>query len=96
MTPLVFDDQRFNREVSFCRVYSMTSKEKLEKLFLQNRISYFIEWQDRSFVSRLFGGEKNKEKTTFTIRINEADVERATELVSGMESVKLKKVRDDS
>lgn len=96
MTPLVFDDQRFNREVSFCRVYSMTSKEKLEKLFLQNRISYFIEWQDRSFVSRLFGGDKKKEKNMFTIRINEADVERATELVHGMESVKLKKVRDDS
>ncbi|MBD5547093.1 MAG: hypothetical protein HDQ97_06810 [Lachnospiraceae bacterium] len=96
MTPLVFDDQRFNREVSFCRVYSMTSKEKLEKLFLQNRISYFIEWQDRSFVSRLFGSDKKKEKNMFTIRINEADVERATALVSGMESVKLKKIKEDS
>ncbi|GFI02470.1 MAG: hypothetical protein HFI44_13660 [Lachnospiraceae bacterium] len=96
MTSLMFDERRFNREVSFCRVYSLTSKEKLEKLFLQNRISYFIEWQERSFISRLFGGDKNKEKNTFTIRINEADVGRATELVQGMESVKLKKVRDDS
>ena len=52
--------------------------------------------QERSFISRLFGGDKNKEKNTFTIRINEADVGRATELVQGMESVKLKKVRDDS
>ena len=96
MTSLMFDERRFNREVSFCRVYSLTSKEKLEKLFLQNRISYFIEWQERSFISRLFGGDKNKEKNTFTIRINEAEVGRATELVQGMESVKLKKVRDDS
>ena len=96
MTSLMFDERRFNREVSFCRVYSLTSKEKLEKLFLQTRISYFIEWQERSFISRLFGGDKNKEKNTFTIRINEADVGRATELVQGMESVKLKKVRDDS
>ena len=96
MTSLMFDERRFNREVSFCRVYSLTSKEKLEKLFLQNRISYFIEWQERSFISRIFGGDKNKEKNTFTIRINEADVGRATELVQGMESVKLKKVRDDS
>ena len=61
MTSLMFDERRFNREVSFCRVYSLTSKEKLEKLFLQNRISYFIEWQERSFISRLFGGDKNKE-----------------------------------
>ena len=96
MTSLMFYERRFNREVSFCRVYSLTSKEKLEKLFLQNRISYFIEWQERSFISRLFGGDKNKEKNTFTIRINEADVGRATDLVQGMESVKLKKVRDDS
>lgn len=43
MTALSFDDKVFNREVSFCRVYSLESKEKLEKLFLRNRISYFIE-----------------------------------------------------
>ena len=95
MTALSFDDKVFNREVSFCRVYSLESKEKLEKLFLRNRISYFIEWQDRSFLSRLLKGEKQKEKTTFTIRINEADVERATELVKGLESVKLRKVKEN-
>ena len=67
MTALSFDDKVFNREVSFCRVYSLESKEKLEKLFLRNRISYFIEWQDRSFLSRLLKGENQKEKTTFTI-----------------------------
>ena len=95
MTALSFDDKVFNREVSFCRVYSLESKEKLEKLFLRNRISYFIGWQDRSFLSRLLKGENQKEKTTFTIRINEADVERATELVKGLESVKLRKVKED-
>lgn len=94
MTSLVFDDQVFNREVPFCRVYSLEGKEKLEKLFLKNRISYYIEWQDRSFVSRLFAGDKQKEKNTFTIRINEADVEKATELVRGIESVKLKKCKE--
>ena len=95
MTALSFDDKVFNREVSFCRVYSLESKEKLEKLFLRNRISYFIEWQDRSFLSRLLKGENQKEKTTFTIRITEADVERATELVKGLESVKLRKVKEN-
>ena len=43
-----------SREVDFCRAYSMEAKEQLEKLFLKNRISYFIEWQDRSLFSRLF------------------------------------------
>ena len=93
MTSLIFDNQSYNREVPFCKVYSMDSKEKLEKLFLKNRISYFIEWQERSFVARLFGSEKHK--TIFTIRINEADVERATDLIQGIESIKLKKGKED-
>ena len=99
MTSLSFDDQVFNREVPFCRVYSLDSKEKLEKLFywifLKNRISYFIEWQDRPLLARFFGDEKQKEKSMFTIRINEADVERATELIKGLESVKLRKTKDE-
>lgn len=93
MTSLIFDNQVYNREVSFCKVYSLSSKEKLEKLFLQNRISYFVEWQERSFLSRLFGSDK--QKNTFTIRINEADVERATDLIRGIDSVKLKKIKED-
>lgn len=95
MTSLSFDDQVFNREVPFCRVYSLDSKEKLEKLFLKNRISYFIEWQDRPLLARFFGDEKQKERSMFTIRINEADVERATELIKGLESVKLRKTKDE-
>lgn len=91
MSAVVFDEQVFNREVPFCKVYSLDSKKKLEKIFLKNRISYFIEWQDKSFLQRLLGKENNKEKSVFTIRINEADVERARELVQGMESVKLRK-----
>ncbi len=95
MTTLAFDDQRFNREVSFCKVYSLEDKEKLEKVFLKNRISYFIEWQERPFFSRMFGSDRQKEKNIFTIRINEADVEKATELVQGIESVKLKRTKEE-
>lgn len=92
---MAFDDQRFNREVSFCKVYSLEDKEKLEKVFLKNRISYFIEWQERPFFSRMFGSDRQKEKNIFTIRINEADVEKATELVQGIESVKLKRTKEE-
>lgn len=95
MASVIIDDKVFNREVSFCRVYSLESKQKLEKLFLQNRISYFIEWQDKSFLSRLLRGDNQKEKTVFIIRINEADIEKATALVQGLESVKIKKVKED-
>lgn len=91
MTTLIFDEQAYNREVSFCKVYSLESKEKLEKMFLKNRISYFIKWQDQSFLKRLFGSDRSKEKTVYTIRINEADVERAKELVQGIDSIKLRK-----
>lgn len=90
VAPLVFDDQTFNREVTFCRVYSQESKKKLEKLFLQNRISYFIEWQERSLFARLFGGKRQREKNVFTVRINEADVERATELAKGLDDIRLR------
>ena len=32
MASLAFDDQVYNREVSFCKVYSKEDKEKLEEL----------------------------------------------------------------
>ena len=46
------------------------------------------------FLAKLFGGDK--QKSTFTVRINEADVERATKLVHGLEAVRLKKIKEDS
>ncbi len=91
MSAVVYDDKFFHREVAFCKVYSLDSKEKLEKLFLKNRISYYIEWQDKSFFQRVFSKGNSKEKSVFTIRINEADVERAKELVQGIDSIKLRK-----
>ena len=96
MSSVTFNNNFFNREVAFCKVYSLESKEKLEKLFLRNRISYFIEWQDKTFWQRLFGQERSKEKNVFTIRINEADVELAKELIQGIDSIKLRKTEHHS
>ena len=92
MSADAFDGNMYHREVAFCRVYSLESKEKLEKLFLKNRISYFIEWQDKPLLQRMFAKDNNKEKSFFTIRINEADVPKARELVQGIESVKIHKM----
>ena len=53
-----------------------------------NRISFFIEWQEKRLWDRLFC-ETHPEKSVFTIRINEADSLLAKDLVEGMDSVKL-------
>lgn len=87
-----FNNGVVNREVAFCRIYSKEAKDKLEKLFLENRISYFVEWQEKSLLSRLMG---QKEKNVFTIKINDADIEKATALVKGIESIKMRKPRGD-
>ena len=96
MSSVTFSNGFFNREVAFCKVYSLESKEKLEKLFLKNRISYFIEWQDKTFWQRLLAAESKKEKNVFTIRINESDIELAKELIQGIDSVKLRKTEHHS
>ena len=88
MSSIIQEDQVFNNEVSFCRVYSQESKKILEERFLANRISYFIDWQEQSFFQRIFGGGKNK--ILCTIRINRQDVDRARELVSGLENIKIR------
>lgn len=84
----VFMDGMVNREVAFCRVYSKDARDKLEKIFLQNRISYFIDYQDRSFLGKLMG---TKEKNVYTIKINEEDVPKATELVKDLDAIKFRK-----
>ena len=88
MTTILQNNQVFNNEVSFCRVYSIESKKLLEERFLAHRISYFIEWQDKSFLQRLFDRSGNKIVCTF--RINRSDVLRARELTQGIEGIKFK------
>ncbi|MCR4901961.1 MAG: hypothetical protein K6A23_03820 [Butyrivibrio sp.] len=88
MSSILQDDQVFDNEVPFCKVYSKESKKILEDRFLSNRISYYIQWQDQNFLQKLFAGKK--EQLLCTIKINQADIERATELVEGIEGIRLK------
>ena len=88
MEPINFNALFFNHEIPFCTVYSVESKDKLEKLLITNRISFFVEWQQKKFWDRLLGKE-NAERNVFTIRINEADSVLARDLVEGLESVQL-------
>lgn len=78
----------FNHEISFCKVYNAESKDQLEKLFVSNRISFFVEWQEKRFWERFFGNA-GSQKQVFTIHINEADTTLARDLAQGIESVQI-------
>lgn len=80
MSALNFNALFFNHEIPFCKVYGIESKDKLAKLLVTNRISFFIEWQDK----RIWDNQN-----VFTIRINEADSLLAKDLVAGMDCVKV-------
>ena len=92
MSSIIQNNQVFNNEVPFCRVYSKESKEKLEERFLAHRISYFIEWQDKSILQRLFDRSGNKIVCTF--KINKGELLRARELAQGIEGIKFKDYGD--
>ncbi len=84
------EDQAFNNEVPFCKVTTMEAKKKLERVFLGHRISYYIEWQDKSIWQKLFGGRAGRERIDCIFRINYEDVDRARELSHGIENIKYK------
>ena len=88
MSSIIQSNQVFNNEVPFCRVYSMDSKKQLEERFLAHRISYFIEWQDKSVLQRLL--DRKGSKIVCTFRINKGDVLRARDLAQGIEGIKFK------
>ncbi len=88
MSSIIQNNQVFNNEIPFCRVYSIESKKQLEERFLAHRISYFIEWQDKSFIQKLF--DRNGNKIVCTFRINKGDILKARELAQGIEGIKFK------
>ena len=88
MSSILQADHVFNNEIEFCRVTSKESKKQLEDLFLAHRISYYVDWQDKSLLQRIFG--MGKERLLCTIRINKADLEQARELAETVEGVRFK------
>ena len=88
MSSIIQNNQVFNNEVPFCRVYSMDSKKQLEERFLAHRISYFIEWQDKSILQRIF--DRSGSKIVCTFKINKGEIAKARELAQGIEGIKFK------
>ena len=88
MSSILQEDQVFNNEEVFCRVFSLESKKELEARFLKHRISYYVDWQDGSILHRLLS--IGKERIICTIRINRADMERARELTQDIKGIRLR------
>lgn len=72
----------YHNEIELVRVDSPELKNKIEKAFLRNRISYFIRWDKVSFWQRLFGKKKNDR---CKICINDWDKQLALEILKDFE-----------
>lgn len=78
-----YNKSYYHNEIELVRVDSTELKNKIEKAFLRNRISYFIRWDKVSFVQRIFG-KKNSEQCK--ICINDWDKEVALEILKDFEA----------
>ena len=45
---------KVHNELEWCQVTDITTKEKIEKVLLKHRVSYFVKWEK----PKLFSGEK--------------------------------------
>lgn len=48
----LYTSLKVNNEVEICEISDMNAKEQIEKILLQNRISYFIKWPKMKFFNR--------------------------------------------
>lgn len=69
-----------NNEVDFCKVYDMETKRKIEKILLDNRISYCCHFEDKGILQKFFF-MKPSNKVACIFRIHDEEVPRAKELV---------------
>ena len=77
-----YNKSYYHNEIELVRVNSTELKNKIEKAFLRNRISYFIRWDKVSFWQTILG-KKNNEQCK--ICINDWDKELAMEILKNFE-----------
>lgn len=86
MSSILREDQYFDNEADFCKVESESVRSELERIFLKNRISYFIKTQDQGFFERLFG---TREKRSYIVRINNRDIAQAIRLLQNLQGIEI-------
>lgn len=79
--------------MAFCKVYDMATKEKVERILLKNRISYYVDWEDKG-LGGLFVFRKPREKSACVFRIHSDEVARAKELLKSVLGSKVKETVD--
>ena len=77
-----YDKAYYHNEIELVKVNSTELKNKIEKVFLRNRISYFIRWDKVTFWQKLTG-KRNSEQCK--ICINDWDREVALEILKSLE-----------
>lgn len=80
MEKKTFTSGPVNNEVDFCRVYDLDTKKKIEKILLDNRISYCCHFEDKGILQKLFF-TKPSQNIACVFRIHDEEVPRAKKLV---------------
>ncbi len=79
------EDQYFDTEVSFCRVYSEETLMYLERILLRGGISYCIQEENTSLLSRLF----SMRRSGCIVRINQRHMEKAMYLTRNLRGLEI-------
>lgn len=79
MKRVSYTNPKVHNEIALCAVTSMDIRDKIEKEFLKNRISYCEDWDEPGFFRKLIGI-----RPECTLLINEMQVEKAREIVEGL------------
>lgn len=82
MSELNFADVKVHNEIEYCTVWDQDVKMKIERAFLNNRISYYEKWEEPSFLQRLLG---DKSQGKCTLCINGMQVEKATQILNELQ-----------
>lgn len=82
MTDNSFADVKIHNEIEFCVVRDQDVKRKIERAFLNNRISYYEKWDEPSFFGRMF---KDGSRTRCVLCINSMQAEKAGELLKELD-----------
>ncbi|MDE6419592.1 MAG: hypothetical protein K2K87_03580 [Lachnospiraceae bacterium] len=80
MKPTIYTGLKVHNEIALCAVIDLEVKKRIEKEFLNNRISYCEKWENPGFFRKIFGG-----RPECTICINEMQREKAEEVLRSMQ-----------
>ncbi len=85
VSSILLEDQYFDSEVNFCRVYAGDVLQYLERILLREGISYFVKEENPSLLGRLLC----MHRSGFVVRINCRDMEKAMYLAEDLRGVEI-------